>query len=159
NVRTASADVNADGELDTILVTGPGTPIRVAVVSGADNSTVLVAPFDPFGGSFTGGGFVAAADLDGDGRAEFIVTPDKGGGPRVTIFSLNTDGTLSVRANFFGIDDPAFRGGCRAALGDVNGDGVPDMAVAAGFLGGPRIGLFNGKTLFTAPTRLVNDFF
>src|SRR5207245_7745493 len=105
NVRTASADVNADGELDTILVTGPGRPIRVAVVSGADNSTVLVSPFDPFGGDFTGGGFVAAADIDGDGRAEFIVTPDQGGGPRVSIFSLLAGG-LSLRAHFFGIDDP-----------------------------------------------------
>ena len=50
------------------MVTGPGVPIRVAVISGADNSTVLVAPFDPFGGDFTGGGFVAAGDFDGDGR-------------------------------------------------------------------------------------------
>src|SRR5260370_32171336 len=34
------------------------------------------------------------------------------------------------------------------------------MAVAAGFLGGPRTALFNGTTLFSGnPTRLVNDFF
>ena len=50
SVRAATADVNGDGIADTILVTGPGTPIRVAVISGADNTTVLVAPFDPFGG-------------------------------------------------------------------------------------------------------------
>src|SRR5207247_4006647 len=55
--------------------------------------------------------------------------------------------------------DRALRGGCRAALGDVNHDGTPDMAVAAGFLGGPRSALFNGTTLFGTPARLVNDFF
>src|SRR5207245_3982464 len=57
------------------------------------------------------------------------------------------------------IDDPSFRGGCRAAAGDVNGDGVPDLAVAAGFLGGPRVAVFDGRTLFATPTRLVGDFF
>jgi hypothetical protein len=118
----------------------------------------LVAAFDPFGGDFSGGGFVAAADIDGDGRAEFVVTPDQGGGPRVSIFSL-ADGAATLRANFFGIDDPAFRGGASAALGDVNGDGTPDLAVAAGYLGGPRTALFDGTTLFGTPARLVGDFF
>jgi len=161
-VHTAVGDVNGDKFPDTILVTGPGTAIRFAVVSGADNATLLVPPTAPFVGSesFTGGGFVASADLDHDGHAEIIVSPDRGGGPRVTIFSRNNDGTLAVRANFFGIDDAAFRGGCRTALGDVNGDGNPDMAVCAGFLGGPRTALFNGTTLFGGtPTRLVGDFF
>ena len=77
SVRTATADVDGDGTADTVLVTGPGVPIRVAVVSGADNTTVLVAPFDPFGGDFTGGGYVAAANLDGAGGAEFVVTPTR----------------------------------------------------------------------------------
>jgi hypothetical protein len=151
--------VDGDGTPDLVAVTGPGTAIRVAVISGADNSTVLVAPFDPFGGDFTGGGFVSAADLDGDGKAEFVVTPDQGGGPRVSIFGRNADGTVATRGNFFGIDDPDFRGGARSALGDVNGDGTPDLAVSAGFLGGPRAALFDGTTVFFTPTRLIADFF
>ena len=160
NVRSAVGDVNGDGIDDIIGVTGPGTNIRVAVVSGADNTTVLVAAFDPFGGNFQGGGFVTAADLDADGKAEFIVSPDQGGGPRVTIFSRNADGTTTTRANYFGIDDPNFRGGARTAIGDVDGDGKQDLTVAAGFLGGPRTALFNGTTILTnTPTRLIGDFF
>ncbi|MBN9519940.1 VCBS repeat-containing protein [bacterium] len=159
--RSATGDVNGDGIADTIVVTGPGTPIRFAVVSGADNTTLLVPPTAPFAGSegFTGGGFVSSGDLDGDGRAEVVVSPDQGGGPRVTIFSLVGGDALAVRANFLGIDDASFRGGARTAVGDVNGDGRPDVAVAAGFLGGPRVALFDGATLLTSPTRLVNDFF
>jgi hypothetical protein len=159
--RSTSADVNGDGVFDTIAVAGPGTPFRVSVISGVDNTTVLVAPFDPFGDPrFTGGGFVAAADLDNDGRAEFIVTPDQGGGPRVTIFSRAADGTLTTRANFFSFVDPNFFGGARAAIGDVNGDNQPDLLVSAGFTGGPRASLFDGATLFAAtPTKLVGDFF
>jgi uncharacterized delta-60 repeat protein len=159
-IRTTTADVNGDGALDTIFVTGPGTPIRVAVVSGDDNLTVLVAPFDPFGGNFTGGGFVAAGDFDGDGRGEFVVAPDLGGGPRVSIFSLNLDGSLATRANFFGIDDPNFRGGVHVAAGDLNHDGIADIVVSAGIGGGPRVAIFNGAALFSGnPSRIVNDFF
>ncbi|MBN9524457.1 VCBS repeat-containing protein [bacterium] len=159
-VRAAVGDVNGDNTPDTVLVTGPGVPLRVAVVSGADNSTLLVAPFDPFGGDFIGGGFVAAADIDNDGRAELIVTPDRGGGPRVSVFSLGADGSPVARANFFGIDDPNFRGGARAAAGDVDGDGRQDLVVTAGFLGGPRVAVFAGTTLLLdTPARLVPDFF
>ncbi len=161
NVRTAQADVDGDGTPDVVAVTGSGTALRLAVVGGADRRTLLVPAFDPFGGNFTGGGFVAAADLDGDGKAEFLVTPDQGGGPRVTVFSFAAAGAAAVlRANFFGIDDAGFRGGARAALGDVNGDGTPDLAVGAGFLGGPRVAVFDGTTLLGgAPGRLVSDFF
>ena len=160
-LRAATGDVDGDGTPDTVLVTGPGVPLRVAVVSGANSGTLLVAPFDPFGGDFLGGGYVAVGDVNGDGRAEFVVTPDEGGGPRVTVFS-HAAGTqmAGVRANFLGIDDPSFRGGARAAVGDINGDGTPDVVVAAGFGGGPRTAIFTGQSvLMGSPARLVNDFF
>ncbi|HYH67793.1 MAG TPA: VCBS repeat-containing protein, partial [Urbifossiella sp.] len=59
-----------------------------------------------------------------------------------------------------GIADSSFRGGARAAVTDVNADGRPDLIVAAGLGGGPRIAVYNGTTVTTgSPTRLVNDFF
>jgi len=158
NVRTAVGDVDGDGTEDTIYATGPGTPLRVAVLSGADDATVLVAPFDPFGGDFLGGGFVAAGQLDGQGGVEFVVTPDRGGGPRVAIFSL-AGGAVTLRANFFGVSDPDFRGGARPAVGDVNADAAPDLLIAAGFGGGPRVAIYDGRTVLGTPTKLVNDFF
>jgi uncharacterized delta-60 repeat protein len=158
-VRTAVADVNGDGVQDTVIVSGPGVQTRFAVVSGKDNTTFLINPTDPFGdATFTGGAFVAAGDLDNDGRAEIVISPDQGGGPRVAVISL-LSGSPVLRANFFGIDDSNFRGGARVALGDINGDGFQDIAVAAGFLGGPRVALFDGRTVFSSPTRLINDFF
>ena len=41
----------------------------------------------------------------------------------------------------------AFRGGASVAVGDVNGDGVPDVVVAAGVGGGPRVIVFDGTKL------------
>ncbi|WP_145244069.1 delta-60 repeat domain-containing protein [Urbifossiella limnaea] len=159
-VRVATGDVNGDGVDDTVLATGPGTPVRFAVVSGTDHTTVLVGPTDPFGDpNFTGGLFAAAGDLDRDGRADLVFTPDQGGGPRVVIFSLPAGAAPVLRASFFGIDDSNFRGGARPAVGDVFPDGTPDLVVAAGFGGGPRVALFDGRTVFDTPTRLRNDFF
>ena len=78
----------------------------------------------------------------------------------MTVFTRNPDGTTTVRANFLGIDDANFRGGAPAAVGDVNGDGVPVVIVAAGFGGGPRTAIFTGQSVLAGtPARVTNDFF
>ena len=158
SVRSTTADVNGDGTPDLITAAGPGGLPAVTVYDG--KSGTLVGDFLAFEGTFTGGLFVDAADLDGDGRAEVVVTPDQGGGPRVVIFSVAPGGAVSPRASFFGFDDANFRGGARVAAGDVNKDGTPDLVVAAGFLGGPRVAVIDGTTAFRpAQVKLVGDFF
>ena len=82
-VRTAAADFNGDGVVDVAAGTGPGTPARVRVVDGVTGSDLFAAGVME---GFPGGVFLAAGDLDGDGKAELVVTPDEGGGPRVLVF-------------------------------------------------------------------------
>jgi hypothetical protein len=145
SVRAATGDVNGDRVPDFVLVTGPGGPVRFAVVNGKDNS-LLVPPTDPFGDpDFTAGAFVAAGDLTGDGLAEFVFSPDQGGGPNVVIYGLNRDGALAAPQSFFALGNPGFRGGTRVAIGDVNADGAADLAVGAGFLGGPNVEIHDGQ--------------
>jgi hypothetical protein len=160
-VRVAVADVNGDGTLDIIVGSGPGRINEVIVYDGRDPSNILIR-FNPFEPTFTGGVFVHGADLTGDGKAEIIVSPDVTGGPRVRILdgALASEGLVATVYDFFGIADPDFRGGARVGTGDLNGDGTPDVIVAAGFGGGPRIAIFDGKELVAnREVRLVGDFF
>ncbi|MGL6075385.1 MAG: proprotein convertase P-domain-containing protein [Fimbriiglobus sp.] len=113
----------------------------------------------PFETSFTGGVFISTGDINGDGWDDIVMSPDDGGGPRVTIVDGQTGNRL---ADFFGIDDKNFRGGARATLTDVNGDGSTDLIVSAGIGGGPRIAIYDGASVLTGnqrPTRLIPDFF
>jgi hypothetical protein len=154
-VRVAAGDVNGDGVADLITGTGPGVPTKVRVYDGI--SQTLLVSLDPFEPSFTGGVFVSAGDLTGDGKADLAITPDRGGGPRVRV--LTGDGFTQI-ADFFGIDDPNFRGGARSNFADMTGDGRADLIVAAGFGGGPRIALYHGASLGSAGgPKIVGDFF
>jgi hypothetical protein len=155
-IRVAVADVTGDGVPDYVIGSGPTITATVLVIDGATNKTILTLhPFD----NFTGGVFVSTGDLTGDGVADIVVTPDEGGGPRVEIYKGGT-GHFQQIANFFGIDDPNFRGGARAAMGDVNGDGFADLVISAGFGGGPRISIYDGAALAQGTKlNVIGDFF
>ncbi|MBX3401625.1 MAG: VCBS repeat-containing protein, partial [Gemmataceae bacterium] len=153
-IRTAAADFNADGIADIIAGTGPGRATRVVVLDGVSQKQLFAV--DPFEASFTGGVYVAAGDVNGDGVPDLAITPDEGGGPRVDMYSGN--GFAKI-VSFFGIDDVNFRGGARASVADMTGDGVGDLIVVAGFGGGPRVAAFDGTTLSKTPEKIFGDFF
>jgi hypothetical protein len=156
-VRSALADFNRDGIPDLVAGTGPGAPTLVRILDGRDEHELFA--ISPFEAAFTGGVYVAAGDLNGDQVPDLVITPDEGGGPRCRVFSGKDN--FAPLADFLGIADPNFRGGARPAVGDVNGDGVGDLIVAAGFGGGPRVAGYDGRTVrFGAtPAPVFADFF
>jgi protocatechuate 3,4-dioxygenase beta subunit len=142
-VRVALGDVNGDGTPDVITAAGPGGGPHVKVFDGKTGA--LLASFMAYDAGFTGGVYVAAADLDGDGKAEVITGAGAGGGPHVKAFDPLTVGEV---ASFFAYD-AGFTGGVRVAGGDLNGDGRAEIITGAGAGGGPHVkafGSFTGAT-------------
>ena len=155
-VRVAMGDVNADGVSDVITAPGPGGGPHVRVFDGLTGQQIptAIGNFFAYDASFFGGLYVAAADLDSDGRADVITAADRGGGPHIRAFS-GADGTMLL--NFFAYD-PNFLGGVRVAAGDVDGDGTPDIITGPGPGGGPHVRVFDGETGQLLPGALGNFF-
>jgi len=130
------------------LAEGAGGAPDVRIYSGR-NGTLLDEYF-AFASVFAGGVYVAAGDVDGDGRADVIAGAGSGGAPQVTVFS-GAPGH-AVLKNFFAFA-PGFNGGVRVAAGDVNGDGHADIIAAAGPGGTPEVRVFDGMT-----GSMIDDF-
>jgi CSLREA domain-containing protein len=89
------------------------------------------------------------------------VGSDAGGQPQVSVF----DSTGTQIGHFLAFA-PGFQGGVRTAVADVNGDGVPDIIVAAGPGGGPEVKVVDGTKLNMVDANgeiqsaaLLGDFF
>jgi len=80
-------------------------------------------------------GVTATSDL-------IITGTNIGGGPQVNVYNKQTQQEVSFYAFA-----PEFRGGVRVASGDVTGDGIPDVIVAAGPGGGPQVNVYDGVNL------------
>jgi hypothetical protein len=139
-VYLAAGDVKGQGKADVITGAGPGGGPHVRVFDGLTGHAVKeFMAYDP---AFTGGVYVAAGDVTGDGAADIITSAGPGGGPHVQVF----DGVSGALVRSFFAYDPAFTGGVYVAAGDVNGDGVADIITGAGAGGGPHVQAFDGAT-------------
>jgi REJ domain/FG-GAP-like repeat/FG-GAP repeat len=137
-VRVAVADVNRDMIPDIITAPGGDGAPQVKVFSGADGAEIKsFFAYDP---AFTGGVFVAAGDVDGDGFDDIITGTGDGTAGHVKAFR-GTD--LSVIQSFFAYG-PSFTGGVSVAAGDVNGDGYADIITGTAS-GASHVKAFSGK--------------
>jgi len=103
-------------------------PSYVRVVSGADGSTLVTVngadPLERFGASLA-----RLGDVSGDGVPDFVAgAPDAAGGGRVAVHS-GADGSLLLE--IAGASPGDEFGHAVARLGDLDGDGIPEIAVGA----------------------------
>ena len=108
----------------------------------------MIGEFLAYDFRYFGGVFVAAGDVNGDGKVDVITGTNGNGGPEVKAFSgvnVLTSRTPTTVDDFFAYD-PAFSGGARVAVLDVNGDGKADIITGAGPGGGPHVRIFDGAT-------------
>lgn len=113
-----------------------GSPptVRVFTNSGSE----VVASFDAYDVSYAGGVRLTMGDVDGDGQEEIVTVPGPGGGPQVRVFDL--EGNLE---NQFYAFEVTLRSGLYVATGDIDGDGVEEIAVSTDEGGLARVRLFD----------------
>jgi len=142
--RVAVGDVNSDGVSDIIVGAGAGGGPQVRVFDGRTGDAFAgpLGSFFAFPAGFSGGVFVAAGDVNGDGFADVIVGAGEGGGPQVSVYDGKTGNALGA---FFALPS-AFTGGVRVATGDLDNDGRAEIIAAAGRGGGPQVTIFHGTT-------------
>jgi len=132
----ATGDVNGDGTIDLVVSTRNGYQILLNDGSGAFHpGTTFVA--DNFSG-FT------LEDVNRDGRSDLVI-PAAGSKLRVAL-GLSSGG-FSAATTYATSGDPR-----QAAVGDLNGDGNPDIAV--GTSSGLDIFLGDGSGAFHAGTHV-----
>jgi hypothetical protein len=170
-VFVAGGDVSGDGIADVITGAGPGGGPHVKVFNGADlaagGTTAIDAvntPVDSFfayDSNFAGGVFVAAGDVNGDGRADIITGAGAGGTSNVKVFNAVDLSTLRS----FNAFNPVFLGGVDVATADVNGDDIADIVTGAGPGGGPQVKVFSGadgsvlENFYALPTAFTGGVF
>jgi hypothetical protein len=141
-IRVAAGDINGDGKADIVTGAGPGRGPRVRAFSGATGA--VLTDFFAYGTHFTGGVYVAAGDLNGDGKADIVTGAGAGGGPNVKVFS-GANGTQL--ASYYAYA-PSFTGGVRVGyVPDING--VPGILTGAGPGGGPDTKVVNSSDTMT----------
>ncbi|MEM9041320.1 MAG: FG-GAP-like repeat-containing protein, partial [Actinomycetota bacterium] len=137
-------DSDRDGQPDYLDIDAgrSATPVvdeqKISDTSGG--LTAALADIDNFGGSVA-----AIGDIDGDGVTDLAVgaeRDDDGGSDRgaVYVLRMNTDGTVKAEQKIShtvgggpGLDDNDQFGGSVAGIGDIDGDGIGDLAVGAVF--------------------------
>ncbi len=156
----AVADVTGDGQPDIIVAPGPGLasvlPGNGSLVQVYDGNTgKLVKQFNAYGGTWNGGLFVAAGDINHDGFADIVTGPMAGGGPNVKAF----DGQTGIQLFNYNAYVSTFTGGVRVAVGDVNGDGFADIITSPGAGMAPIVEEWDGSNYGTGnPPALIRSF-
>ena len=171
DVRRATG-VLPNGDQLVVWAAGPGGGPDVQVVDATTGR--VLADFFAFAPSFTGGVFVAVADVNGDGTPDIIVGAGAGGGPEVKVIDgtklnqVNEQGEIentALLADFFAYA-PTFTGGVTVAAADFTGDGKADVVTGAGPGGGPEVKVIEAARLNQVnaqgeieDTALLADFF
>lgn len=130
----AAGDLNGDGKADLVFGAPNQAPFTIALGNGDGTfnpQTLQVAlPAAFFGGMVS----AAIADLNGDGKADLVMSSnaDLSSGTNVAVALGKGDGTFPsivlypVLNSYDGFPTAA------VAVGDVNGDGIPDIVTSSG---------------------------
>jgi hypothetical protein len=117
-------DIDGDGKTDLVSVSSGDYTVFVYRNTGNP-----VSPAFTLQSSFATSGYlsaITAGDLDGDGKPEIIIAD--GRGPSLTIYkNTGSPGTIVLQKV---VSFPADLGVANVSIGDLNGDGKPEIVTA-----------------------------
>jgi hypothetical protein len=144
-VRTASCDLDGDGQAEILTAPGPSDGAGTASVdlpakvwTLRNGTPTLLASLE--GTSSPTGWHIACGDVDGDGRGAVVLGSDGAGEPEVRVYTWS--GTELLESSRFLAYDAQFTGGVRVALSDIDGDGRSEIITAPGPGGAPLVRIF-----------------
>ncbi len=106
----------------TVFIASPGTATAIVTPTSVGDGTVSVFNSYPIGGSSPQ--YVVSAALRGAGHPLDVVTANSGSGT-ISVLLGNGDGSFQAPVTYTVGSSPV-----AVAIGDLNGDGIPDIAVA-----------------------------
>ena len=129
SVSAAVGDFNGDGKPDLAVAVELSNSVEVLLNTTAPGAST--PSFAPAVGFAVGSSpySVAVADLNGDGKPDIVVA-NRGSNTASVLLNTTTPGAVApafANAVDFGVGPGAYS----LALGDVNGDGRPDIVVAS----------------------------
>ena len=117
--QLVAGDFDGDGRPDLATVQSDQVPYAIVSVFRGTGALLFNAPVLTTISTYGGANGIAAGDLDGDGRADVVVSAGQGS---VSVWLGNGDGTLRQTSTTL----PGYHPG-RVVLADVDGDGRPDI--------------------------------
>ncbi|MGD0618589.1 MAG: FG-GAP-like repeat-containing protein [Bryobacteraceae bacterium] len=146
----AIADFNNDGKADIVAGNQSGTQFVDLLTGNGDGTFAPAVNVPQFGSAVS---FVTAADFNGDGNQDIAATTADGS---VLVALGNGKGGFAPTTSTSVIGSPGYM-----AVGDFNGDGIPDAIVAGNFgfsnVGAVSVLIGNGDGTFKTPTIPLNN--
>ena len=139
SIDIAVVDINNDGFDDIIASSTGGASGTVAIFNGRDFS--VMKTFYPYGAGYMGTVHVSGYDPDGDGAYSILTSTGEGTRGHVKAFDQNLDVFLSF---FSGAEGDL--SGCYVIGGDLDGDGLDDIATGTGAGTEAEVHVFDGNT-------------
>ncbi len=119
----ASADFDSDGNPDLLVAQASTTGFTIGVLKENADGTFTPAPQYPF----NGGGQVLTGDFNHDGKLDFAAVELGLNNTLIQVFLGNGDDTFQAP-----VSTPVTVEINAITVGDFNGDGIPDLAIATG---------------------------